>query len=95
MSVATECLDKMDDALAYVMGANHYHEDERVPVAFSVDAAELENVLAAIEEHDGVIRHVLRLVSAVAAWVPIKAIAPLSELAAVHSVELDQQMHIA
>lgn len=95
MITSPEYLSKLDDNLRYVLNQSGYAGDQLIPVALVTAGGDLEQVAAAVQRAGGTVRHMLPLVQAVAAWVPLSAIATLTQIGFVQEIELDEQVHIA
>lgn len=95
MISSLEHLKKLDDRLRYVVSRSGYALDQKIPVAVNGDPRDFDEIATAIHDHGGTVRHVLKLARAVSAWLPIGGVEALAQFHAVHSIELDEQMHIA
>jgi hypothetical protein len=86
-------LTKLDDALALLLSTAHIEAAQKIPVAIQAADGQLGSVLHAIAENGGTARHVLRPLSAVAAWIPVSTVAGLAALDFVEAIEMDR-VHI-
>jgi hypothetical protein len=66
-----------------------------VPVVVRCDSAAIDLVAELIIRLGGTIRHQLRIVSALAAWIPLNAVEELAQDAGVNRLELVQNFTIA
>lgn len=88
-------LAKLDDALSVLLATAHIAESQKIPVAIQASVGQLESVVSAVGHHGGTVRHVLRPLNAVAAWIPIGAVAIVAALEFVDEIEMDRVMHVA
>jgi hypothetical protein len=88
--------EKLDHRLAHLVGdQSGFAPDQHVPVAIVTASGELDEIAREVERLGGSVRHMLTLVDAVSAWVPIAAIEILAAMAIVRELELDETVHIA
>jgi hypothetical protein len=88
-------LAKLDDALALLMSTEHIEGSQKIPVAIQAAEGRLDSVLHAVDESGGTVRHVLGPLNAVAAWIPMSAVAGVAALEFVEEIEMDRVMHVA
>lgn len=88
-------LTKLDDARARLPATGHIEGSQRIPVAIQASAGHLEAVRHAVEESGGAVRHLLRPLNTVAAWLPVSMVQPLASLDSVEAIEVDPVMHVA
>lgn len=88
-------LSKLDDGLARLVGTPLYGSSELIPVAVRAFPDALDAVVLLVQQHAGRVRHVLRPLNAVVAWIPLGKVEELTAEHAISSIEIDQVMHIA
>jgi hypothetical protein len=87
--------EKLDEPLAELCNQQDLALTERVPVIIRVGMSTLAEVVARISPLGGSVRHELPLLSAIAAWVPLGAIAELARDDAISALELEQSFTAA
>lgn len=88
--------EKLDEPLAQLCNDGRgLAPAERVPILVRCESAAITHIADRIIQLGGTIRHQLSLVSALAAWVPLNAIAELAQDAEVSHLELVQRFTIA
>lgn len=88
--------EKMDEPLAQLCnGERGLVPSERVPVLVRCQAEAFSEVVALVVQLGGTIRHQLRLVSAIAAWIPLLSVEALAHDDAVLQLELEQSFTAA
>lgn len=92
LSVALD--EKLDQPLARMCN-DGFDSAGRVALLVRCEAGSLESVSTEILSLGGTVRHHLRLVNAVAVWVPLSAVGPLAQRADVSGLELEQNFTIA
>ena len=88
-------LAKLDDALSVLLATAHIAGSQKIPVAIQASVGQLDSVVGAVEENGGNVRHLLRPLNSVAAWIPLGAVATVAALDFVDEIEMDRVMHIA
>lgn len=88
--------EKLDEPLAQLCNNGRgLAPSERFPVVLRCDSGAMEYLAGRIEQLGGTVRHQLRIVSALAAWVPLNAIETLAQENCVVQMELVQTFKIA
>jgi hypothetical protein len=88
--------EKLDEPLAELCnGGRGLVRSERIPVLVRCHADALAEVAALVARLGGTVRHQLRLVSALAAWIPLCAVQALAQDDAVRHLELEQSFTAA
>lgn len=88
-------LGKLDDALARLLAVGHIEASQKLPVAIQSADGALDAVRDAVERSGGTVRHVLRPLNAVAAWLPVAAVGAMAALDFVEGIEVDRVMNVA
>ena len=82
---------KLDDYLAAYPA-----DDSPIPVVIRCeDSHALSLVVQRITDMQGRVRHILRLIDAVAAWIPGTALSALARMDEVRFVEMEQEFRVA
>jgi len=88
--------EKLDEPLAQLCNNGRgLAPSERVPVVVRCDPAALERVADHVVRLGGKVRHQLRIVSALAAWIPLNAIEELARDSEIDHLELVQEFTLA
>ena len=87
--------EKLDQPLAELCNRQHFASSALVPIVIRSTPAEAPGIVAAVQQLGGKVRRQVDFVGAIAAWVPLAAVADLARSAAVRSLELEQQFTIA
>lgn len=88
--------EKMDEPLAQLCnGGRGLVPSERVPVLVRCQTEAFSEVAALVVRLGGTIRHQLRLVSAIAAWIPLSSVEALAHDDGVRQLELEQSFTAA
>jgi len=87
--------EKLDQPLAELCNRQQLASSALVPVVIRCAPAEAPGIIAAVQRAGGKVRRQVDFVGAIAAWLPLFAVAELSRLTAVRRLELEQQFTIA
>lgn len=88
--------EKIDGPLARLCnGTDGISPSARFPVLVRCQREALAEVSAHIKRVGGTIRHELRMLSALAAWIPLSEIEPLARDGHVCHIELEQEFSLA
>lgn len=87
--------EKLDLPLAEVCNAREFAASARVPVIVRCEIDAIAAIAAQISALGGTVRHRLSIVGAVAAWLPLFAVAVLAKNEAVRLMELEQEFTAA
>lgn len=87
-------VDKLDEPLAQLCNGG-FADQGRVAVLVRCQRDAISEIAQQVRDLGGTVRHQLRLVGAIAAWLPLNAIEPLARDADVSRLELEQSFTIA
>ncbi len=89
-------LEKLDAQLVTLLTEGELDANSRVPVVIRCEIAALPSISASVERLGGRIRHHLRLLGALAVWMPLARVADLVQSTPlINSVELEQEFIVA
>lgn len=94
MQLSAPFAEKLDAQLARLCN-DGLPETGRIAVLVRCAAGSMASVASRLEEQGGTVRHHLRLVGTVAAWLPLSAVEPLARCPDVEMLELEQSFSIA
>jgi hypothetical protein len=87
---------KIDAPLAALCNGPLTGPAARMPIVIRYEPTqEIEEIVARIVSLGGEIRHRLGFICAVAAWLPLKAVEPLSQHGGIRQLQLEQEFTIA
>lgn len=86
---------KLDAPLIALLEKGELDAASTLPVIVRCDADTIERVSAIITSLGGRIRHQLRMLGAVAAWVPLGRVPDVARDGAVRTIELEQEFAVA
>lgn len=86
---------KVDQPLMELYNGPELALSASVPVVIRYAPESRESVVARVQQHGGRVRHVLSVVGAVVAWLPLLSVPELAKLAEVQRIELEQEFTIA
>lgn len=96
-SVLIDSMDfmKLDDGLAALIRTHDLPNEELVSVIITTETSTIDVLIELIGRAHGRVRHVLRPLDAVAAWIPFGEIQSLMHRPMVREIELDGVNYIA
>lgn len=86
---------KLDADLARLLDHADFVADARFPVFVTPESGKIAEVATAIEDRGGTVRHILKHVESVAAWIPFGAIGDLANLSQIRRIELSGTTQLA
>lgn len=96
MNLQARSIGKLDCLLGTLIASGNLDDRARVPVIVRMSGPDmLERVESLVVQLDGSIRHILRPVNAVSAWISMGSLIPLTEHSEVLSVELVETTEVA